>query len=142
MTRRAWWLPWLMLLSVGCLRPDRAVVVDLDAAAWSEAVELCYENADSTARQSLQLFVRLDDRFREDSLTLHITTYSPDTLVTSEYHRLVFTERYAPAPLQRVAELPYRRGVRLPRKGCYRFRLAPTRSVEGIEAIGIKTKNE
>lgn len=137
MKQCGWW-GVLLCLMTGCVTPDRAVVVDLSPAAWSEAVELDYENHNTVGEQNLQLFLRLDDGFAEDSLTLHIATFTPDSLCAGEYHRLVFSAAHVPTPLQRVAVVPYRRGVQLTREGIYRFRLTPTRTVRGIEAIGIK----
>lgn len=143
--RGAWhlWAAVLIAGSVaGCVKPDRAVVVDLDPAAWAERAEVCYTNPDTISSRSLQLFLRVADRFAEDSLTVVVMTLSPDSLRTSEYHRLTFREEPTATPLQRVVMVPYRRAVRLTQRGTYRFLITPTRTVEGVEAVGLFIEKE
>lgn len=141
MKRTAWWGA-LLLLMAGCVRPDRAVVADVDPASWCERIELRYTNPDTITMRTLRLFLRHDQRFEEDTLTVQITTLSPDSLRVSEYHRLTFHYEQSPAPLKRVVEVPYRRGVRLTRRGDYRFLITPTRTVRGAEAVGLMIDNE
>lgn len=129
-------------LVVGCIAPERAVVADVSPAAWQEPAVVAYTNRDTLSRIELRLFLRLDDRFREDTLTLRLTTLSPDSLRASEYHRLVIPARRVATPLQRVFEIPYRRGVQLHARGEYRFWLTPTRPIEGVEAVGITFNHE
>lgn len=127
---------------VGCIAPERAVVADVSPTWWQKSAQLSYHHQDTLARLELRLFLRLDDRFKEDTLTLKVITYSPDSLFTREYHRLVIPSRRVATPLQRVVEIPYRRGVQLRKAGDYRFRLMPTRPIEGVEAVGICFNHE
>ena len=133
---------WLLTAAAaGCIVPEETVATDLPAEGWSSAATLRYTNADTLARRELKLFLRLDEAFREDSLTLRIETFTPDSLRTFEYHRLAVGGRHTATPLQAVVEVPYRRGVRLRRAGDYYFVLTPVRPVYGAEAVGMRVTN-
>ncbi len=127
---------------VGCLAPERAVVVDVSPAQWNEAVVLRYENLDTCSLRELRLFMRLDDSVLDDSLTLQITTRTPDSLQHSEYHRLVIPRQRVASSLQRVVEIPYRRRVQLHARGEYQFVLTPLRPMQGVEAVGVVLNDE
>lgn len=130
------------VLLVGCITPERVAMCDVQPAGWEERVEVRYANSDTTALCELRVVLRLEERFVADSLTLRITTLSPDSLRASEYHRLHLPVSRVAAPLHRVVEVPYRRGVQLQRAGEYRFALTPTRPIEGVEAVGMKIITE
>lgn len=129
-------------LLVGCITPERVEMCDVSPAGWKERVEVAYAHSDTTATLALRVVLRLEERFATDSLTLRITTLSPDSLRGSEYHRLHLPSSRVAAPLRRVVEVPYRRGVRLQHVGKYRFALTPTRPIEGVEAVGMKIITE
>ena len=135
-------LLWMSLLMAGCLSPERVSVCDVSPASWEERVQVTYTNRDTTAIAELRVVLRLADRCATDSLTLRITTFSPDSLRASEYHRLQFPPKRVAAPLHRVVEVPSRRGVQLKRSGEYRFALTPTHPIEGVEAVGMKIITE
>ncbi len=128
----------LVLLLTACRMEHRSVVADVDPEAWTEAAEIVLPNDDTLARCDLSLFLRCDPRFREDTLTLRVETFSPDRLRTREYHRIAPGTTRTAASVQRVVELPYRRDVRLQAAGDYYFVLTPVRPVEGVEAAGIR----
>lgn len=131
----------LALLSTGCIAPVESVAADLPAEGWSGPVTLRYANGDTLARRELRLFLRLDETFRQDSLTLRIETRTPDSLRTVEYHRLVFGGPRSATPLQTVVEIPYRRDVQLRCTGDYLFVLTPVRPLRGAEAVGLRLTN-
>lgn len=132
----------LLATLCSCLSPERVVVCDLPDAEWREAVQLAYENSDTVALHEVRIVLRLDNDCREDSLTLHLATFTPDSLTGGEYHRLLLKGERGAAPLQRIVEVPYRRGVLLQRAGSYHFVLTPTRPIEGVEAVGLKITTE
>ncbi len=139
---RGFLLGTLLCVLMGCMAPERAVVTDLDPAGWRGVATVDYRNEDTLSMRALRLFLRLEESFREDTLTLRVATQTPDSLVTIEYHRLVVPMHAAPASIQRVVEIPYRRNVQLTRVGRYRFLLTPVRMVQGVEAVGMKITNE
>lgn len=127
---------------VGCVTPDRAVVTDVEVDGWACGASLCYANNDEQSLRTMTLFVRVDDRFLEDTLTVRIETRTPDSLRTTEWHRMRFQGEPTPASLHRVIRVPYRRSVRFAERGNYHFRITPTRTVVGVEAVGLQISNE
>ncbi len=127
---------------VGCVTPDRAVVTDVDVEGWACGASLCYANDDVQSLCTMSLFVRVDDRFLEDTLTVRIEIRTPDSLRTTEWHRMRFQGEPTPASLHRVIRVPYRRSVCLSGRGNYYFRITPTRTVAGVEAVGLQISNE
>lgn len=132
----------LVATMCSCLSPERVVVRDLPEAEWRDSLRLTYLNSDTTALHEVRIVLRLDNDCREDSLTLRMAIYSPDSLTAAEYHRLLIERKRGAAPLQRIVEVPYRRGVQLQRTGAYHFVLTPTRPMKGVEAVGLKFTTE
>ena len=91
-----------------------------------------------------EVFLRCNDRFAEDTLTLRIATVTPDSLRFEEPFRLVIPRGESrPTPLMREIVVPYRIRMRFAQQGDYRCILTPTRPVRGVEAVGINlTKSE
>ena len=73
-----------ILLLTGCATADRSVATDVDPEEWSEAAEIVIPNADTVSRCDLSLFLRYDERFRDDTLTLRIEVRTPDSLCFEE----------------------------------------------------------
>lgn len=130
------------LLCIACTAPEEAYVTDVKCFDPDHTAVVRVENRRAEAQGELKLFLRFDDRFQEDSLTLHIATYTPDSLSTEEFHRLILPRARRINALKRVVEIPYRRNVTLREAGSYYFTLTPTRPVEGIEAIGVLFRSE
>ncbi len=126
------------LLAAGCGMTGQAVVVDVDPRGWTQAAELAVENDDTLSLRDIALFVRCNVRFVEDSLTLRIATLTPDSLRCEETLRLGPAPERLPSAVRGEILTPYRLRVRLPRSGSYRWQVAPTRPVAGIEAVGIR----
>lgn len=125
------------LLTVACTAPEESYVTDVKHFDPDHTALVKVKNPQGGARGELKIFLRADDRFQEDSLTLKIVTYTPDSLRTEELHRLILPRGKRINALKSVIEIPYRRGVELREQGNYYFALTPTRSVEGIEAVGL-----
>lgn len=126
-----------VLGAVGCRSPREAMVTDTDPTEWSAGTELLVPNTDTLMRRDLTLYLRLDERFAEDTLTLRVTTLTPDSLRCEETVLFTAPREATPAALKRIAEIPYRRRAVLARTGDYRMILTPSRPVAGVEAAGI-----
>lgn len=125
------------LLAGGCAAPPQGGVTDVDPARWERPAQIVLKNGDTTSRRDMALFLRCDDRFDEDTLTLRITFRTPDSLRTEERFTASIPRTTTPAALRRIAVLPYRRRVWLARTGDYRVEIRPCRPVRGVEAVGI-----
>lgn len=123
-----------------CVTPRLSVAADTDPAAWHETAEMTLRNDDTLARRDLDLFLRCNDRFGEDTLTVHITLLTPDSLRFGEPFLLTLRHDRRTAALASEAVIPYRRRVRFGRTGDYRIRITPARPVRGVEAVGIHIK--
>ncbi|MBO5350339.1 MAG: hypothetical protein J6A66_01875 [Alistipes sp.] len=130
------------LFTVACTAPEESYVTDVKHFDPDHTALVKVKNHRAGARGELKLFLRADDRFQEDSLTIKIVTYTPDSLRTEELHRLILPRGGRINALKSVIEIPYRRGVELREQGHYYFALTPTRSVEGIEAVGLLFRQE
>lgn len=84
----------------------------------------------------LEIFLRCNDRFAEDTLTLRIETITPDSLHVEEFLHVPFPQSHTPAAVARETRIPYRRRILLRQCGDYRMILTPTRLVRGVEAAG------
>lgn len=124
-------------LGAGCVTEHRSAVCDVDPFAWSEAAEIRYVNTDTLGRFGMELFLRCNERLTNDTLTVRITTITPDSLRFEEPVQLRIPRTRDIAALGREVVIPYRRHVSLVRGGEYRIRVTPLRTVAGIEAVGI-----
>lgn len=131
-----------LLALMGCTTPEEAFVSDVTAFDPDHTAIVKLKNREAAARGELKLFLRTNDRFREDSLTVRIGTFTPDSLHTEELHRLILPATRRINALKRVVEIPYRRAVELPHAGNYYFTITPTRPTEGVEAVGILFRTE
>lgn len=100
-------------------------------------VVLTVPNTDTLTERDITLYLRLNERFADDTLTLRIATLTPDSLRCEETVLLTAPRGNTPAALNRIAEALYRRRAVFSRMGDYRIILTPCRSVTGVEAAGI-----
>ena len=128
------------LLAGGCVSPHQSAATDVDPFRWESGAEILLPNADTVTLRDAEVFLRCNDRFDEDTLTLRIATVTPDSLRFEEPFRLVIPRSESPAPLMREIAVPYRIRIRLAQQGDYRCILTPTRPVRGVEAVGINMK--
>lgn len=124
-------------LLVGCTAPQGIYFADTDAASWQEPVAVAVPNADTLSARDLAIVLRCNESFRDDTLTLHISVLAPDTLRFAEPYTLRIPRSRSAAAVSREATIPYRLRTVLADSGTYRFSFTPTRSVRGIEAIGL-----
>ena len=99
---------------------------------------LTAEAADTLALYDIEFFVRCNARLEEDTLTLRIVTLTPDSLRCEEPLRLTIPARSGAAALRREARATYRLRARMASPGTWCWRVAPTRTVRGVEAVGIR----
>lgn len=125
------------LLAGGCVSPQQSAATDVNPLRWDSRAEIRLPNADTVTLRDATIFLRCNDRFTEDTLTVRIATLTPDSLRFGEWFRLVIVRPEGPAALVREAAIPYRRRIRLSEAGDYRFDITPVRPVRGIEAVGI-----
>ena len=124
-------------LAAGCVSPHGAVATDVNSASWRDSAPVTLANADTTTLRDIALFLRCNDRFAEDTLTVRIATVTPDSLRFGEWFLLVIPHPKGPAALMREAAIPYRRRIRLTQHGDYRCSVTPVRPVRGVEAVGV-----
>ena len=128
-----------LLLSgvAGCASDSWSAAADVNPSEWAAGAGILFPNADSLARYDATLFLRCNDRFAEDTLTVRIATVTPDSLRFGEWFLLVIPHPKGPAALMREAAIPYRRRIRLTQHGDYRCSVTPVRPVRGVEAVGV-----
>lgn len=125
------------LLAGSCVSPHQSAATDVDPVRWDSRAEIRLPNADTVTLRDAVIFLRCNDRFTEDTLTVRIATITPDSLRFGEWFLLVIPRSEGPAALMREASIPYRRRICLTQSGDYRCIITPIRPVRGIEAIGI-----
>ena len=125
------------LLAGSCVSPHQSAVTDVNPARWDSRAEIRLPNADTVSLRDAVIFLRCNDRFAEDTLTVRIATVTPDSLRFGEWFLLVIPHTKGPAALMREAAIPYRRRIRLTQHGDYRCSVTPVRPVRGVEAVGV-----
>lgn len=125
------------LSAAGCMAPHQAVVTDVDPVLWDRPAGLVIRNTDTLTLREVEFFVRHNDRFAGDTLTVEVTTLSPDTLRHTERFLLRLSRTATAAALTQQSVVPYRSKVRFAHSGNYRMTITPVRPVSGIEAVGI-----
>lgn len=138
MAARTVWAMACLVLLAGCTAAGRSVVAEVDAAGWSDPVELILPNDDTLGCYDWQLFVRCDDRFAAQEFTLRLTVLTPDSLRFEEPFAVRVPATAAPAAVMREIAVEYRRRVQLGRTGNYRIRIRPQQPLQGVEAVGIQ----
>lgn len=129
-----------LLTATGCGASQPATSADVDPASWHDAAEVALVNTDTLTERDLMLYLRCNDRFGEDTLTVRIAVCTPDSLRYEEPFTLVIPPTGTPAALAREVAVPYRRRVVFRRTGLHRIRITPLRPVRGVEAAGIHTE--
>lgn len=113
----------------------------MNPSEWAAGAGILFPNADSLARYDATLFLRCNDRFAEDTLTVRIAVTTP-TRCAARALPAGHPRTPSPAALVREAAVPYRRAIRLGRTGDYRFTVTPTRPIRGVEAVGLTIRKD
>ena len=80
--------------------PHQSAATDVNPA-WELGREILLPNPDTVTLRDAKVFLRCNDRFAEDTLTLRIATVTPDSLRFGEPFRLVIPPKGPPGPLMR-----------------------------------------
>ena len=97
-----------LLLSgvAGCASDSWSAAADVNPSEWAAGAGILFPNADSLARYDATLFLRCNDRFAEDTLTVRIAVTTPDSLRSEELFLLAIPRTPSPAALIREAAVP------------------------------------
>lgn len=125
-------------LTVGCASPQGAFVTDTNPSSWRKAATITVLNADTLSPRDLRIVIRSNEMFREDTMTLHIAVFAPDSLRYEEPFTLRIPPGHPAAAVGKETEIPYRLNAVLADSGDYRFIFTPARNVKGIEAVGLR----
>lgn len=112
---------------------------DLAGYRWSEAACFTVDNDDTLSLRDLSIAVRYNRRLAADSIIVDITTLTPDSLRLEEQFTLYVPSTDEVQPVERI--FPYRRNARLLREGAYRFAIAPSEEIKGVESVGLIIEN-
>ena len=132
----------LALLLAGCRTRHTSLAADVDPSEWADTVEIVLPNTDTLTRCDLSLYLRFDERFRDDSLTLHVEVRTPDSLSYEAPFLFCVPHLRKPAAVRSEAVADYRKRVRLAREGDYRVLIVPARPVTGVEAVGLYVERD
>ena len=124
-------------LLAGCTMTGQSIVVDIKTQPWKESVTIVVPNEDTLALRDASFFLRCNEEFKEDSLTVRLRVSTPHSDFCEERLQVIVPTKKVPAPLSQEAVIPYRNRLRLKEKCRYRFTLTPCRKVNGIESAGI-----
>lgn len=133
-----------LLLSgaAGCAPHGWSAAADVNPSEWAAGAEVIFPNTDTIARYDAALFLRCNDRFAEDTLTVRISVTTPDSMRGEELFLLAIPRTPSPAAIVREAAVPYRRRIHLGQEGDYRFTVTPTRPIRGVEAVGLTIRKD
>lgn len=121
----------------GCVSPHGVYIADVSPARWQEGIAISVPNSDTLSARDLFIVIRSNEAFRDDTLTLRVAVFAPDSLHYEEPFTLRIPRPPKAAALSRDSEIPYRHRVILADTGEYRFTLTPSRPIRGIEAAGL-----
>lgn len=131
-----------VLLAAGCVTPHGVTVADTNPFCWERTAELQWSNDDTLALREFRFVVRHNQDAPAGPLRIAVEVTDPDSLLFRDTLHLQLTPPDGRATLlSRETILPYRRGVRFARTGCYRVRFTPAEPLRGIEAVGIEIVN-
>lgn len=87
-----------LLLSgvAGCASDSWSAAADVNPSEWAAGAGILFPNADSLARYDATLFLRCNDRFAEDTLTVRIAVTTPDSLRSEELFLLAIPPHAEP----------------------------------------------
>ncbi len=126
---------------MGCrVTPHGAVVADVSPKGWepSEAVELCYDNADTLSVRTVSIVARREFGKAEGPLELHVRVYAPDSAMVEA--DVVLPQRGDRGGSFEELRALWVEGASL-QGGTYKFMIAPQKSTTGVWNVGIEIEN-
>lgn len=127
----------ISFVAFSCMAPNEYVVQTMPVDGWTSPCRIEYMNRDTLSVRDLELVLRYNDRFRQDTLTVDMSVLSPDGRIFSERVLFRVNRTWTSAAVRHEEILPYRTSSRLGRSGYYVFTLTPCSPHIGIEAVGI-----
>ncbi|WP_418992467.1 hypothetical protein [Alistipes sp.] len=127
-----------VLSLAGCISPREGMVTDVDPVRWDAPAGVVIPNADTTSLREMALFLRLNDRFGDDTVSFRIEVRTPDSLRCEETVLFAVPRGQSSAARARIADIPYRSRVQFPLTGDYRLTVTPCRPLQGVEAVGVR----
>lgn len=114
-------------------------MADVDSSRWEQTATVTYENTDTTTLYDMSVVLHVSPRFDMRQMTFDIEILSPDSMRMREQVTLAIIDKDSVAAdaYGKDVEAPYRRRVRLHRKGAYAVRLTPLPPVAEVEAAGV-----
>ncbi len=112
---------------------------DMAEYRWSEAAHFSVDNDDTLSLRDLSVVLRYNRELKADSITVAITTLTPDSLRLEERFTLHVPRTNEVRTVERI--FPYRRNARLMKPGVYRFTISPDDEITGVESVGLITGN-
>ena len=129
-----------LLLSACRVEPDMVVMSDVNVNGWSDCTTLTYHNT-LTEKCDVNIMLHINNRFTHESISLEITTLTPDSLRHTEQVTLPVEFKWEqPTATTADITLPYRRNVVLRCEGDYVWQITPLESIDGVEAVGVNFK--
>lgn len=129
----------MVLAFVGCAMPDNVVLyTDVNVVKWSDkaTVELDYKDEPRTC--DMDMLFHINRHFIADTLSLEITTITPDSLRYTEKLCVPVAVEWNDSDSRSVdLSVPYRRDVTLDRQGVYAISIRPVVPVSGVESAGV-----
>ena len=114
-------------------------MADVDSSRWDQPVTVAYENTDTTSLYDMSVVLHVSPRFDMEHISFDIEILSPDSMRMREQVALavVDNDTVSADAYGKDVEAPYRRRVRLSRKGAYTVTLTPSEPVSEVEAAGV-----
>ena len=123
---------WLTACASGGTTVEMHDMADL---RWSDTVHISVDNDDTLSMRDLSVVVRYNRQLKTDSVTVDITTMTPDSLRLEERFTLHIPPTNEVHAVERI--FPYRRNARLLRSGIYQFTLSSQEEIVGVESVGL-----
>lgn len=121
------------------VEPCRVAMADVDSSRWDQAVTVTYENTDTASLYDMSVVLHVSPQFDMQHMSFDIEILSPDSMRMREQVTLAIVDKDSVAAdaYGKDVEAPYRRRVRLSRKGPYAVTLTPREPVSDVEAAGV-----
>lgn len=128
----------------GCMAQVDSTVVSVNPVSWRSAdpKQLVFQNDDTLSLRTISVIMRHTPDIEPRTVILRITAMAPDSSQYSDRLEITLpaTETNTYRPAESVT--PYRLHNTLAMQGEYRFTVAPSHDISGIDAVGIRISRE
>ncbi len=130
------------MASCGVESPTQSYLSDVDPLMWRQVAPIAINNRDTTSMRDIAIVVRHQPHERLDSITLRITTQSPDSTRFTEKITIRLGAKRRRRLGATITEIvPYRENVVFGQRGIYNIGIYPTPPLKGVEAIGVEIES-